>query len=207
MSSGEEGTLLDRTSPSQPVLNVVGERAALGPLRRDLAPLYHEWENDLLTSRNRGVSPVPRTLEQVIEGYGSPATEREVWFTVYECQAWIPVGITWLSEVSYRDRTASFSIFLGTSNRGKGYGTEAARLVLDYAFTVLGLHNVMLIVAEFNTAGRRAYEKVGFRVFGTRTQSYPVAGRLWDDIYMECLATEFLSPHLLQVYAAEHPNA
>ncbi len=205
MSSADD-TLRDCTSPSQPVLNVVGERAALGPLRRDLAPLYHAWENDLLTSRNRGVNLVPRTLEQVIDEYGSTATEREVWFTVYECQAWTPVGITWLSDFSYRDRTASFSIFLGTRNRGKGYGTEATRLVLDYAFTVLGLHNVMLIVAEFNTAGRRAYENAGFRVFGTRTQSYPVAGRLWDDIYMECLATDFRGTPLLQVYTAAHPN-
>ena len=42
------------------------------------------------------------------------------------------------------------------------YGTEATRLVLDYAFTALGLHSVMLTCYEFNLAGRRAYEKVGF---------------------------------------------
>ncbi len=206
MTSGEGPAAVEHIPSPQPVLNVVGARVALGPLRRDLVPLYHEWENDLPTSRNRGVNPVPRTLEQVAEGYGSTATDREVWFTVYECRGWTPIGVTWLSEVSYRDRTASFSIFLGTRNRAKGYGTEATRLMLDYAFTVLGMHNVMLIVAEFNTAGRRAYEKAGFRVFGARTQSYPVAGRLWNDVYMECLATEFQSPQLLQVYSPHHPK-
>jgi RimJ/RimL family protein N-acetyltransferase len=37
--------------------------------------------------------------------------------------------------------------------RGKGYGTGTTRLMLDYAFTALGLHNVMLTVFEFNSAG------------------------------------------------------
>ncbi len=36
---------------------------------------------------------------------------------------------------------------------GRGYGTETTRLMLDYAFTALGLHNVMLTVFVFNAAG------------------------------------------------------
>ena len=30
----------------QPIVNIVGEKVALGPLRRDLLPLYHKWSND-----------------------------------------------------------------------------------------------------------------------------------------------------------------
>ena len=50
--------------------------------------------------------------------------------------------------------------------------------MLDYAFTALGLHSVMLIVDEFNLAGRRAYEKAGFREFGRRRQCHWIGGRL-----------------------------
>ena len=65
-----------------------------------------------------------------------------------------PKGNTGLHEVDYRNRTASFGILIGEPEcRGKGYGTETTRLMLDYAFTALGLHNVMLIVFEFNAAG------------------------------------------------------
>ena len=47
----------------------------------------------------------------------------------------------------------------------------AMRLLLDYAFTVLGLHSVMLTVVEYNHAGRRCYEKAGFREMGRRRES------------------------------------
>ena len=57
----------------QPIINVVGEKVALGPLRRDLVPLQTRWSNDLGASRNIGV-PRPRTLAQRIAQYelGSP---------------------------------------------------------------------------------------------------------------------------------------
>ncbi|MDP9379213.1 MAG: GNAT family N-acetyltransferase [Chloroflexota bacterium] len=193
----------------RPVVNIQGELVALGPLRRDLVPLYHRWDNDLLTSRNRGTSLRPVTFEEAMAGYERVASDSasSAWFTLYELSTWRPIGLTWWDEINYRDRTAAYSIFIGeTETRGKGYGTEATRLMLDYAFTVLGLHNVMLITAEFNTGGLRAYKKAGFREFGRRRQSYPVGGKLWDDIYMECLATEFESSVLARTFAPAEPG-
>ena len=50
-----------------------------------------------------------------------------------------------MKAIDRRNRTATFVIFIGeTKARGQGYGTETTRLVLDYAFTALGLHNVDL---------------------------------------------------------------
>ena len=77
-------------------------------------------------------------------------------FTIYERETLRPIGTPGLHEVTYRNRTATFGIIIGEpERRGKGYGTETTRLMLDYAFTVLGLHNVMLILFEFNVAGIR----------------------------------------------------
>jgi RimJ/RimL family protein N-acetyltransferase len=87
--------------------------------------------------------------------------------------------------------------------RGKGYGTETTRLMLDYAFTALGLHSVMLDVSEYNLAGRRAYEKAGFREIGRRRQSDLLNGHLYDLILMDCIATEFESPVLSKVFAPD----
>ncbi len=47
--------------------------------------------------------------------------------------------------------------------RGKGYGTEALRQVVDYAFNDLGLVCLGLTVFPFNQRAIRSYEKVGFR--------------------------------------------
>jgi len=66
---------------------------------------------------------------------------------------------------------------------------------------------MLLIVAEFNLAGRRAYQKAGFREFGRRRQCHFMGGRLWDDIYMECLATEFSSPALAHILVPDQPRA
>ena len=90
---------------------------------------------------------------------------------------------------------------------GRGYGTEATRLMLDYAFTVLGLYNVMLRVYAYNPAALSAYEKAGFREFGRRRQCRVFAGQRWDEIFMDCLASEFSSPVLARVLAAEGPRA
>ncbi|GIW04684.1 MAG: hypothetical protein KatS3mg059_1304 [Thermomicrobiales bacterium] len=87
--------------------------------------------------------------------------------------------------------------------RGKGYGTETARLMLEYAFTALGLHNVMLQVYAYNRAAHRAYQKAGFREFGRRREAVWMGGRLWDVIYMDCLATEFDSLMLGRVLAPD----
>ena len=116
-----------------------------------------------------------------------------------------PIGTTALDHIDHRHRTAEFSIGIGEEAfRGHGYGTEATRLMMDYAFSVLGLANVMLIVYEFNRAGRRAYKKAGFRECGCRHGAHWKGGRSWDVVYRECLASEFVSPLLGQVFLSDH---
>ncbi len=186
----------DRTE-GWPVVNVVGERVALGPLRRDLLPLYHRWDNDFPTQRNLGGCG-PMTEEQELERYETDGrSERDAWFTVYERSTWRPIGKAGLTGINYPNRRAGLRLVIGEPEcRGKGYGTEATRLVLDYAFTALGLHSVMLVVFEWNEAARRAYENAGFREFGRRRECRWMGGRFWDEVQMDCLATEFESPVL-----------
>ena len=202
-----------------PILNIVGEKVALGPLRRDLVPVYQRWFNAFDVVRTLAIPPRPMTLDEETAWYeraaaGDPST---VYFTIYERDRASdgqprPIGTTLWREIDFRNRTAEYAIVIGEADaRGKGYGTEATRLMVDYAFTALGLHSVMLTCYAFNLAGQRAYQKVGFREFGRRRESHWMGGRLWDEIYMDCLASEFESPVLARVFApdtsrAEPPN-
>ena len=68
--------------------------------------------------------------------------------------------------------------------------------MLDYAFTALGLHSVLLTVYAFNRAGIRAYEKAGFRECGRQREAHRRGGQRWDVVSMDCLAREFTSPVL-----------
>ena len=139
----------------KPILNVVGDLVGLGPLRRDLLPLYQRWINDLGTMRTLGLAPLPMTSEKEQEWYDRQSkAEEDVPFTIFERETLRPIGNTGLHGVDHRNRSATFGILIGEPEcRGKGYGTETTRLMLDYAFTALGLHNVMLTVFEFNPAG------------------------------------------------------
>lgn len=185
----------------QPILNIVGELVALGPLRKELLPLYERWINDFGTVRTLSLPPRPMTTEQEQDWYERVArSEGDTPFTIYEREGLRPIGNTTLAEIDFRNRSAIYGIVIGEPDaRGKGYGTETTRLMLDYAFTALGLHNVMLTVFEFN-AGVRAYEKAGFRECGRRRECQMMGGKLWDEIYMECLSTDFESPVLGRVF-------
>jgi RimJ/RimL family protein N-acetyltransferase len=188
-----------------PVINVVGERVALGPIRRDLLPLYQRWLNDFGTLRTLFIPPRPMTMEEETVWYERAASDTSaVHFTIYEITSWRPIGNSQWQDIDFRNRTAEMGIFIGdVADRGKGYGTEATRLMLDYAFTALGLHSVMLTSYAFNLAGQRAYEKAGFHMFGRRHECHWMGGRLWDEIYMECLASEFESPVLARLFAPD----
>ncbi|HTK12140.1 MAG TPA: GNAT family protein [Ktedonobacteraceae bacterium] len=186
--------------PESPVMSIIGEKVALGPIRRDLVPLYHRWVNDFAVLRTLHI-PRPSTLEEIQAAYEKEVAEeqkrRVVYFTVYDYATLRPIGRTDLGDINYRDRRADFGIEIGEADyRGRGYGTEAVRLTLDYAFTALGLHSVALETWEYNLAAQRAYAKAGFREIGRRRQAKFMGGKLWDIVYMDCLATEFVSPVL-----------
>jgi RimJ/RimL family protein N-acetyltransferase len=190
---------------SKPIVNIEGKLVALGPIRRELIPLYLRWINDFQTARTLGVLARPKTLEQETAWYESTAVDDARYvFTIYERSTGRAVGNCDLYGVDMRNRRAEVGIMIGEPDaRGRGYGTEAMRLLLDYGFTVLGLHSVMLCVYEYNHAGRRCYDKAGFRVIGRRREARWHNGRLWDEIFMDILATEFESPVLARIFATD----
>jgi RimJ/RimL family protein N-acetyltransferase len=191
----------------QPPITIAGNLVAVGPLRRDLIPTYHRWHNDVATLRTYSL-PLPTTLEQEEALYVElTGASDKAFFTVYEQLSWQAVGMTYLTDIDHRHRSAEFGVLIGEpSCRGKGYGTETTRLMLDFAFTALGLHNIILTVYAFNLAGRRAYERAGFREVGRRRQSHWMAGQFWDEIIMDCLATEFTNPVLSRVFVPDAPR-
>jgi RimJ/RimL family protein N-acetyltransferase len=185
-----------------PILNILGNKVALGPLRRDLIPTYQRWINDFEVTRTLGAPIRPLTYESEEKWYEGAATnEKSVSFTIYEKSTLRPIGNTSLMYIDHQHRTAEFGILIGEKDVwGKGYGTETAHLMLDYGFTVLGLHNIMLRAASFNERGLRAYRRAGFREFGRRRESGRLGGQTFDTIYMECLASELkgtILSHLL----------
>ena len=101
------------------------------------------------------------------------------------------VGDLALTDVDKDNRSAAFRIALnGPEFYGKGYGTEATKLVLEYAFGVVGLHRVSLEVFDYNPRARRAYEKAGFVREGLQREALWWDGEWHDVITMAVLSTD-----------------
>jgi RimJ/RimL family protein N-acetyltransferase len=75
---------------------------------------------------------------------------------------------------------------------GKGYGTEAMKLVLRFAFVELGLHRVSLDVFDYNPRGVKSYEKAGFRFEGRVREMLLRDGQRSDVLFMGVLREDWL---------------
>lgn len=178
----------------QPVITISGEKVALGPIHRGLIDINHRWINQLETTRflEMGVT----SLEAEEDWYQTVAAGKDiVYFTIYEKSSMRPIGGVNLHHINAMHRKAELGIMIGEKDqRGKGFGTEAVQLMCDFGFNALGLNSIMLLTSEWNVAGQRAYIKAGFREMGRRRDARWFAGRYWDDVYYDILASEFKSP-------------
>lgn len=181
-------------SSPRPLITIEGEHVALGPIRRDLIPLYQAWINDLTVSRFLRNGPI--TLDQEVKWYESVLADKHlVYFTIYELPSYRPIGCVDLHNIDFQNRSAGLGIMIGEkAARGRGLGTDAVQLVCDYGFHALELNSIWLITYGWNIAGQRAFSKAGFREVGRRRQARFFAGRFWDDIYYDVLREEFESP-------------
>jgi RimJ/RimL family protein N-acetyltransferase len=186
----------DKGATQQPsrIVNIVGKLVALGPFTLEDLALYTRWLNDFAVTRYYLDTPRPQTMEERAAAYerlgaGDP---HSIDFAIYELATMRPIGRVGLEEISYQHRRATFGILIGEKDCwGKGYGTEATRLTLEYGFHLLGLHNIMLSVSSANTAAIRAYTRAGFHVIGVRRECRREGDALLDSVFMERLSTEF----------------
>jgi RimJ/RimL family protein N-acetyltransferase len=104
------------------------------------------------------------------------------------------IGFVVLHSIKWASQTCELAIAIGPSEyRGKGYGQDALRLILNYAFDELNLHRVGLTVMEYNTAAILAYEKVGFVREGAKRQMVHRQGQRYDLLVYGILREEWLA--------------
>lgn len=100
------------------------------------------------------------------------------------------VGEVVLNDLDEDNRSAGFRIVLASHAFGRGFGTEATRLAVRYAFEDAGLHRVWLEVFAHNPRARRVYEKCGFRLEGEHRDALFWDGE-WHHTYtMAALSTD-----------------
>lgn len=90
-------------------------------------------------------------------------TGKVVQMIIVLCDGDRPIGSVYVRDIDMEHKKAEYGVFIGeTDCLGKGYGTEAAELMREYAFEFLGLHKLMLRVYADNERAIKSYEKAGF---------------------------------------------
>jgi RimJ/RimL family protein N-acetyltransferase len=171
-----------------------GERLYLRPLEWEDLPLLRRWAND---PEVRGITgeTTPMSEAGVEEFYERVRADRDrVWFMIVLKENDRPIGECGLLRMFPAWRTTDLSIIIGEKAAwGQGYGTEAIRLLLDYAFGALNFHRVAIGVVGFNDQALRFYEKIGFRREGVQRDGYFYNHRYYDFVMMSILEEEYLA--------------
>ena len=171
---------------------LLGERIYLRPLEQGDLHLIQRWANDPEIRQLTG-EVMPMGEAAAAEFLEKVRTDRErVWFMIALRANDRVIGEAGLLRMFNPWRTTDLSLIIGEQDTwGKGYGTEAILLLLDYAFGYLNFHRVSVGVVGFNERALRLYEKVGFKREGIQREGYYYDHQYHDFVMMSILEDEF----------------
>lgn len=170
---------------------IVGEKVYLSPRSVEDAEKYVAWLNNYDISKFLNQNTKIITIEGEKE-YLAKNNSDSYNFAIVDMKTDELIGSIGLMDVDFIHGTAELGIFIGDEDHlSHGYGSEAIKLLLDFGFNQLNLNNIMLKAISFNKRALRAYEKCGFKMFGTWPNSHYVEGKYYDLIYMYILKDYF----------------
>ena len=153
----------------------------LRPLEREDLRYVHQLDNNASVMRYWFEEPYEAFVE----------SERRV---VVECDG-EKAGLVELVEINHVHRRAEFQIIISPEYQGKGLATRAAKLAMDYGFTVLNLYKLYLIVDKENEKAIHIYRKLGFSVEGELMHEFFINGQYRNAIRMCIFQHQYLAEH------------
>ncbi len=172
------------------------DRLRFRALHEDDHALLHEWWSDPEIASLQYVNRIrlnqlatDRALFELWSKDGTDAAGFSI--VLKETGALIGNISVWGADLKNRD--GELAIIIGPKELwGQGLGTEAVRLMLDYAFREMNLHRVHLHVHAPNKRAIAAYEKCGFEIEGRMREAYFRNGEWHDRLLMAILQADWL---------------
>lgn len=166
---------------------IEGSRIYLRALEPGDEDACFRWVNDQEVVRYMNfVWPTSRLAErQWVENRSTGPDDRERVLAICLKEDGRLIGSCGLGQIEWRHGTAVLGIMVGEKDCwDKGYGEEAVRLMLRFAFLTLGLRKIRLSVFAPNQRAFRCYEKCGFVVEGVLHRQHLIDGEFVDEILM-----------------------
>jgi len=174
---------------------LVGDRVRLrGTRESDLPALAAAMMDPAIrVTQSHTATPLSEaTARSLIGEWSASKNGADVGFSV-ETLADDPelVGHVGLFGIGVKDRCGTVGIMLLRAQLGRGYGTDAMRLIVGFGFREVGLHRIQLGVYSFNPRAIAAYRKAGFLEEGRRREAVHHDGHWYDDVEMSILEHEW----------------
>jgi RimJ/RimL family protein N-acetyltransferase len=167
-----------------------------------MARSFSRWSQDVEWFRLFDTDPPKLYSEKKwrewLEKEVEKGTSDEIFFAIRTLDNDFLIGFIGLFDLFMQHGDTFVAIALGEREYlGKGYGTDAMRVMLRYVFNELNLRRVSLIVFEYNPRAIRSYVKVGFISEGRIRDVMQRDGRRWDFLYMGILREEWLAKGIM----------
>lgn len=170
---------------------IIGKKIILRPISAEDTKDILKWRNCDLVRSNFIYQPLLTEEEHQKWLRTKVSTGEVVQFIMLEKHLLSPMGSTYLRDIDNVAKKAEYGIFIGEEEAlNKGYGTEAAKLMLQYAFDVLKLHKVSLRVLQGNERAIHSYEHAGFVREGHMVDEVFINGEYKDVIFMAAINKE-----------------
>lgn len=181
-----------------------GKKVLLRPVRRSDIQYFLKWFNDpeVIQYLNLYLPMTEMAEEKFIEELGASRAQNTVMFVIeaiegdsskpFDAAQGKPIGNTSLVNISARDHNATFGIAIGEKDYwSKGYGTEAARLIINYGFEQLNLHRINSGAFAFNERSLKMHKRVGFKEEGRQREYIFKNGKFHDHVLFGMLREEW----------------
>jgi diamine N-acetyltransferase len=175
---------------------LTGRRVYLRALSKDDLPYIQKWSNDAELRRLTG-EVAPMSGAEIKKWYEDLLADKDrMWFAIVLKRGDWVIGEAGLLRMFRPWRNTDMTIIIGEKDAwGKGYGTEAGYLLLDYAFRRLGFHRISVGVVGFNKRALRFWESLGFKKEGVERDEYYYDNEYSDGVMMSILEDEFKKAH------------
>ncbi len=170
---------------------IKGEKVRLRAIERGDIPVFVRWFND------------PEVLQYLSLYMPMSAAEEERWFErqldaqdrkvlAIETAEGVHIGNIGLHDIDWKNRQAELGIAIGEKAYwGLGYGSDAIRTLLRFAFAEMNLHRIYLRVFDDNKRAIHCYEKCSFKLEGRLRECVYKDGQYHDQLLMSILQDEF----------------
>lgn len=121
---------------------------------------------------------------------------KTVYFMIQKKEDGKKIGL--IAHFGESEGTITIGYAIMPSEQGKGYGSEALQLMVDYLFLAKEIHRIQANIDPENKASQRILEKVGFVREGLRRKSSFVRGEWRDTTAYAILREEWKEPKILK---------